>query len=102
MSLRKHLGLHPDQELDFSKHINEKISKAQVGKAVIKKLSILPINALLTIYNSIVRLHLDYDDIVYYQPNNQSFLYKIEAIQYKTVLAITNARELLKWNSLKN
>ena len=24
-----HVGLHLDQKLDFSKHINEKISKAQ-------------------------------------------------------------------------
>ena len=26
---QKHLGLHLDQRLDFSKHINEKISKAR-------------------------------------------------------------------------
>ena len=45
---QKHLGLHLDQKLDFSKHINEKISKAQKGISVIKKLyNILPRNAFL-------------------------------------------------------
>ena len=48
---QKHLGLHPDQKLDFNKHINEKISTAQELISVIKKLyHILPRNALLTIY----------------------------------------------------
>ena len=28
---QKHLGLHLDQRLDFSKHINERVSKAQKG-----------------------------------------------------------------------
>ena len=32
---KNHLGLHLDQKLDFSKHINEKISKTQKGIAVI-------------------------------------------------------------------
>ena len=35
---QKHLGLHLDQKLNFSKHINEKISKARKGISVIKKL----------------------------------------------------------------
>ena len=70
---QKHLGLHQDQKLEFSKHINEKISKTQKGISVIKKLyNILPRTALLIIYKSFVRPHLDYGDIVYDQPN-QSF-----------------------------
>ena len=32
---QKHLGLHLDQKSDFSKHNNEKISKAQPGILVI-------------------------------------------------------------------
>ena len=89
---QKHLGLHLDQKLDFSKHSNEKISKAQKGISVIKLLdNILSRNALLTIYKSFVRPHLDYSDIVYDQPKNQSFSKKIEAVQYNVALAITNA-----------
>ena len=34
---QKHLGLHLDQKLDFSKHINEKISKALKIISTIKK-----------------------------------------------------------------
>ena len=89
---QKHLGLHLDQKLDFSKQINEKISKAQKGISVIKKFyNILLRNALPTIYKSFVRPHLDYGDIVYDQPINQSISNKIEAVQYNAALAITNA-----------
>ena len=48
-------------------------------------------NALLTIYRSFAWLHLDYSDVVYDQPNNQSFSSKIEAVQYNDALAIINA-----------
>ena len=73
--------------MDFGKHSNKEISKVQKGILVIKKLyNILPRNALLTIYK-FVGPHLDYGNIVYDQPN-QSFLNKIEAVQYKAVLAI--------------
>ena len=47
---QKHLSLYLDQKLDFSKHINEKISVAQKGILVIKKVYILPRHALPTIY----------------------------------------------------
>ena len=70
---QKHLGLHLDQKYGFSKHINEKISKTQKRISVIKKrYNILPKNALLTIYKSRFRPYLDYGDIVFDQPNNQS------------------------------
>ena len=88
---QKHLGLHLDQKLDFSKHINEKISKVQKVISVIKKLyNILPRNALLTIYKSLVQPHLDSGDIVFDQPNNQNFTNKIEAVRYNAALEITN------------
>ena len=55
---------------------------------MIKKLSnTLPRDALLTIYKSIVRPHLDYGDIIYDQPQNESFCNKIERIQYNAALA---------------
>ena len=89
---QKHLDLDLDQKFDFSKNINEKISKVQKGKLVIKKLyNILPQNMPLTIYKLFVRPHLDYGDIVYDHPNNERFSNKIEAVQYNAALAITNA-----------
>ena len=36
-----------------------------------------------------MRPHLDYGDIIYDQPNNESFTQKIERIQYSAALAIT-------------
>ena len=59
---------------------------------MIKRLSnALPRNSLLTIYKSFMRPHLDYCDIIYDLPNNESFSSKIERIQYNAALAITGA-----------
>ena len=38
-----------------------------------------------------MRPHLDYGDIIYDQPNNESFNQKVERIQYNAALAITGA-----------
>ena len=68
------------------------MSKALKGIGIIKKLSkSLPRHSLVTIYKSFVRPHLDYGDIIYDQPNNESFTQKIERIQYNAALAITGA-----------
>ena len=91
-SCQKHLGLHLDEKLNFTQHIKIKISKANKGIGIIKRLShILPRKSLLTIYKSFIRPHLDYCDVVYDQPNNESFCTKIERILYNAVLAITGA-----------
>ena len=51
----------------------------------------LPRKALLTIYKSIIRPHLDYGDILYDKPNNENFQDNIEKVQYRACLAITGA-----------
>ena len=51
----------------------------------------LPRQSLLLIYKSFIRPHLDYGDITYDQPNNESFCNLIEKVQYKTALTITDA-----------
>ena len=59
---------------------------------LIKRLSVnLRRNALLTIYKSFVRPHLDYHDILYDKPSNENFQNKIEKNQYRACLAITGA-----------
>ena len=80
--------------MDFGKHTNnDKISKSQKGISVIKKrYTILPRNALLTICKPFVLPHLDYDDIVYDQPNNQTEFFK-QKVLYNAALAIKNAIE---------
>ena len=84
---QKHLGLYLDEKLNFSQHINIKISKANKGIGIIKRLShILPRKSLLTIYKSFIRPHLDYCDVMYDQPNNESFLPKLK--EYSTMLPL--------------
>ena len=59
---------------------------------VIKKLRhSLPRKSLLTIYKTFLRPLVDYGDIIYDQPQNESFCEKIESVQYRAALAITGA-----------
>ena len=91
-SSQKHLGLILDEKLNFDSHLKEKCNKFNKGVGIIKKLQhTLPRQALLTIYKSFVRPHLDYGDIIYDQPNNESFNQKLESYQYNAALAITGA-----------
>ena len=65
LTSQKHLGIHLDGKPNFNAHIKDKISKVNIGTGIIKKLqSKLPRNALLIIYKSFIRPHLDYGDIV--------------------------------------
>ena len=85
---QKHLGLHLDQKLDFSKHINEKISKVQKGISVIEKLyNILPRNALLTVYKPFVRPHLDYG-VISYMINQTTRVYKTKSKRFSIMLPL--------------
>ena len=80
-----------DSKHDFLDHVNEKIKKATTGVSVIRKIKLLPRSSLLTIYKSIVRLHLDYGDVIYDQPINFCLSGKIETVQFNAALAITGA-----------
>ena len=91
-SHQKHLGLILDKKVNFKEHVNTAISKVNKGISVLKKLRhTLPRKSLITIYKSFLRPLVDYGDIIYDQPNNESFCEKLESIQYKAVLAITGA-----------
>ena len=84
---QKHLGLILDSKLKFNEHINNKINKCNKIIGIIKRFSlILSRKSLLTIYKSFVRPNLDYADIIYDKPLNESFKIKIEMVQYKTVI----------------
>ena len=57
-----------------------------------KRLSlILSRKSLLTICKAFVRPNLDYTDIIYGKPFNESFKRKIEMVQYKVAPVITGA-----------
>ena len=89
---QKHLGVILDEKLNFKQHIDSAISKVNKGISVIRKLRhSLPRKSLITIYKAFLRPLLDYGDIIYDQPHNDSFCEKLESIQYKAALAITGA-----------
>ena len=75
-----------DSKLDFNVHRGNKI----IG--IMKRLSlILSRKSLLTVYKSFVRPNLNYADIIYDKPFNESFKRKNEMVQYKPTLVITGA-----------
>ena len=91
-SNQKHLGLILDEKFNFKQHIDSAISKINKGIAVIKKLRYnLPRKSLITIYKAFLRPLIDYGDIIYDQPQNESFCEKLESVQYKVALAIAGA-----------
>ena len=81
-----------DKKLRFDHHLREKISKANKGIGLIKRLyNFLPRLTLINIYKCFIRPHLDYGDIIYDNPNNDTFCQKLEYVQYNASLAITGA-----------
>ena len=89
-NIQKHLGLLLNSKLNFFDCINEKVEKVTNGVDIIRKMNLLlPRFSLLTKYKSYIRPHLDYDDVVYDQPNNSCLSDKIENVQYNAALAIT-------------
>ena len=79
-----------DKKLDFKQHIDSAISRVNKSIFIIKKLRYnLPRKSLITIYQAFSRPLIDCGDIIYDQPQNDSFSQKLESIQYKAALAIT-------------
>ena len=60
----------------------------------------LPRQALVTIYKAFIRPHLEYGDIIYDKPDNETFINKIEKAQYDAALAITGAIRGTSWEKL--
>ena len=80
------------KKLSFNHHLKEKIAKANKVIGMITRLyTYLPRHTLINIYKAFVRPHLDYGDIIYDNPINESFCNKIESVQYNAALAITRA-----------
>ena len=91
-SSQKHLGIILDQKLTFEEHLQKIYTKIAKTLNLLRKLqNLLPRSALITIYKSFVRPHLDYGDIIYEESYNSSFHQKLESVQYKAGLAITGA-----------
>ena len=87
---QKHLGLRLDEKLNFKENLENKSAILNKGIGMLKKLSnYLPRHSLVSLYKAFMRLHLDYADIVYEQPNNMNICNKVESLQYNAALATT-------------
>ena len=81
VQLQKHLGLFLEPKLSFDEHIQCILIKARKIIGLIRKLQpVIPRTALLTIYKSFLRPHLDYGDIFYDRTFNESFQNKLEKL----------------------
>ena len=89
---QKHLGIYLQEKLNFKMHIETVLCKVNKGISIIKELRhTLPRKTLLIIYEAFLRPYIDYGDIIYDKPSNESFCEKLESVQYKVALAITDA-----------
>ena len=89
---QKHLDVVLNNCLSCEDHLKMILNKVNKTIDLLRKLhNILPRFALLIIYKSFIRLHLDYGDIIYDQAYNASFQQKIELLKHNACLAITGA-----------
>ena len=70
----KHLGFVLDSQMNNIKHVDGKIAKENQGIGVIKRLfNYMQRKALLQIYKSFIRPHLDYCDAIYHKPTYDDY-----------------------------
>ena len=92
-----------DTKSKFQEHLHNIMSKVDKTIGLMRKFqAVLQRTSLVTIYKAFIRLHLDYEDIIYDQTYKESFHQKLESIQYNATLAIAIAiegasREKLYW-----
>ena len=68
------------------------VTSPSISVGAIKELSkTLLRKVLLTLWKSFFRPLLDYGDVIYGQPNNESFWKKLETVQYNATLVITGS-----------
>ena len=91
-SSQKHLGIILDESLSFEEHLKTISVKTNKALYLLRKLqNLLPRSALITLYKSFIRPHLNYGDVIYEQAFSSSFHEKLESIQYNAISAITGA-----------
>ena len=89
---QKRLDVVLNNCLSYEDHLKLILNKVKKTIDLLRKLhNILPRLALLIIYKSFIRLHLDYGDIIHDQAYNASFQQKIELLKHNACLAITGA-----------
>ena len=85
----KHLGVHLDSRLNFSKHISESVRKATKGLSLLKYLSKYVSRKVLDLsYKLYVRPLLDYGDVIYHN-QREDLMNFVEQIQSHAALIVT-------------
>ena len=72
------MGISSDSKQDFKFHVDQEIKKCNklIGLSQLLSTNVSR-KALITVYKSFIRLHLDYDDILYEKPENENFKNKL-------------------------
>ena len=87
----KSLGFYIDQHLNWEDHINHVIKKASAGIAILKATSrYLPLDALQTIYRSLVESHIRYENVVW-GPCGELLLRKLQKTQNRVARIVTRS-----------
>ena len=90
--IQNHLGFKLEKKLSFKKFLKVKFTKVKSRIRSLEKLNIiLPRHSLIALYESLIRHHLDYTDIIYDQTNNLNLCKNSDTCQYYAALTITGA-----------
>jgi len=90
----KDIGVTIDSKLEFEKHINEKINKANSIFSLIRRsYMFLDSETFLPLYRSLVRSHLDYAQSVW-SPYKQKYIEALENVQRRATQQLPGFKEL--------
>ena len=80
-TIQKHIGLYLEEKFKYNTHIKGKLSKVYKGIGFLRNLfNKLPRQVLVAISKLLIRPLLDYGDIVYDKPDNETFINKTEKV----------------------
>ena len=87
---QKHHGLILDEKRTFNDHITSKLTTVNKLTSALRKLyRYMPCDSLVSIYQSFIKPHLNYANVIFDKPSNANFSNRIESAQYSAALAIT-------------
>ena len=91
---QKDIGVIIDSNLDFDKHINQTINKANSIMAVIKRFfTTLNLHNFVPLYKALVRSHLDYG-ISIWSPYKQKYKEAIENVQRRATKQLPGMKNI--------
>ena len=90
----KDLGVIIDSNLEFEKHIFEKIKRANMMMAIIRRAFInLDRETFILLYKSLVRTHMDFASAIWF-PYKTKYIEKIEGVQRRATKLVAEVKHL--------